>query len=356
MRQAPIKKTYISQSNTFVNGIYDMNITQLRVFLISLGKYKQGIDVFNSEFEIHISDLNIDKGNASRQLKAVVDTLADVKFKKNTASEYTIYGIFRKPSYKKMQGLIKVRLDDDIKEFVNVWTENFTIGEVNTLLHIPTFYSYRIYMMLKQYQTFKSQREISLDELRKILGLEDNTAYKLYGSIKQRILSVAQEHLKDTDMAFTFKECKTGKAVTSVIFSFKRISIDEQKKLMSEERKNAEPSPEASLHAYSAKSSKVLDQQQLNFDTTIPTSSLPLDKRKRAYERLTHEFDLSDKQATAILEKVPLKDVLKVLFDLNVDIQNGKHHKAGLSTGIYSMSMIKKRFDFKYKIWFKEEL
>lgn len=328
----------------------------MRVFLISLAKYKQGIDVFNDEFDIHISDLNIDKGNASRQLKAVVDTLADVKFRKNTHEEYTVYGIFRKPSYKKKQGLVKIRLDDDIKDFVNVWTENFTIGEVNTLLHIPTFYSYRIYMLLKQYQTFKSHREIRLDELRKVLGLENNKSYKLYGSIKQRILSVAQEHLKDTDMAFTFKEIKTGKAVTSVIFNFRRISIDEQKRLMLDEHVVVKPVVESLSHINVIAPSKPAFQQKLHFDSEVasPPSQMPIDKRQRAFERLTKEYDLTEKQALTVLEKVPLKEVLKVLFDLNVDVQNGKHFKAGVSVGLYSMSVIKKRFDFKYKLWLKE--
>lgn len=356
MNNKPLKKTYISQSNSFVNGIYDMNITQMRVFLISLAKHKQGVDVFDNEFDIHISDLNIDKGNASKQLKAVVDTLADVKFRKNTHEEYTVYGIFRKPSYKKKQGLIKVRLDDNIKDFVNVWTENFTIGEVNTLLHIPTFYSYRIYMLLKQYQTFKSHREIKIDELRKVLGLENHKTYKLYGSIKQRILSVAQEHLKDTDMAFTFKEVKTGKAVTSVVFNFKRISIDEQKKMMLD---GGEPTSVTEHKLAVTVASKQLHQQELSFDTPIAvpvssSSNKPIDKRERAFERLTVEFGLTNKQALTVLEKVPLKEVLKVLFDLNLDIKDGKHYKTSASVGMYAMGIIKKRFNFKYKLWPKE--
>jgi plasmid replication initiation protein len=356
MKEKRLNRTYISQSNSFINGIYDMNITQLRVFLISLAKHKHGIDVFGNEFEIHLNDLNVDKGNASKQLKSVVDTLADIKFRKNTSQEYTVYGIFRKPSYKKKQGFIKVRLDDDIKEFVNIWTENFTISEVNTLLHIPTFYSYRIYMMLKQYQNFKTYREISIDELRKVLGLENNKSYKLYGSIKQRILSVAQEHLKDTDMAFTFKEIKTGKAVTSVIFYFRRISIDEQKRLMLDEHVVVKPVVEPLSQTDINVPSKPAHQQALHFDSKVvsPPSQLPIDKRQRAFERLTKEYDLTEKQALTVLEKVPLKEVLKVLFDLNVDVQNGNHFKAGVSVGLYSMSVIKKRFDFKYKLWLKE--
>lgn len=360
MNDKPLKKTYISQSNSFVNGIYDMNITQMRVFLISLAKHKQGVDVFDNEFDIHISDLNIDKGNASKQLKAVVDTLADVKFKKNTQEEYTVYGIFRKPSYKKKQGLIKVRLDDNIKDFVNVWTENFTIGEVNTLLHIPTFYSYRIYMLLKQYQTFKSHREIKIDELRKVLGLENHKTYKLYGSIKQRILSVAQDHLKDTDMAFTFKEVKTGKAVTSVIFNFKRISIDEQKKLMLDGNALNEPASLEEPKSAAAMLEKQHHQQELSFGshvvTPLPSSfEKPIDKRGRAFERLTIEFGLTEKQALTVLDKVPLKDVLKTLFDLNIDIKDGKHFKIGASVGMYTMGVIKKRFNFTHRLWVKED-
>ncbi|RNI30924.1 RepB family plasmid replication initiator protein [Rufibacter immobilis] len=218
--------TTISHANSFIEGVYDMNLIELRIFLSLLSKHKRGVNVFKEAIPLTLKDLElpIAKSTFSEQLsrlKKTTDRLSDIKFKFETDSTYQPLHIFT-PVLDKDKKAISVKLSLEIQELVNIWTNNFTEADVETLMQIPTFTSYRIYMLLKQYQTWKSERVITLDDLRDMLKLSDQKSYEVYGNLKNRILKPAQEHLKSTDMSFELKEIKSGKAVRAVVFKFKK--------------------------------------------------------------------------------------------------------------------------------------
>ncbi len=75
----------------------------------------------------------------------------------------------------------------------------------------------RLYDLLKQYEKI-GWRRFKVEELKTILQIEDK--YKLYGSLKQKIILEAQTLFRQhADIAFTVREEKSGKSVVSLIFA-----------------------------------------------------------------------------------------------------------------------------------------
>ena len=57
-----------------------------------------------------------------------------------------------------------------------------------------------------------------------------------------------------------------------------------------------------------------------------------------------------------MLEKVPVKELNPVLYKINQDIVVDKLHlKLNRTPGQHSVMVLKDKFQFKYKLWLKEE-
>jgi plasmid replication initiation protein len=95
------------------------------------------------------------------------------------------------------------------------YKDSFTRLNLNVLAKLSPK-SFRMYELLKQYED-TGFRTMTLDELRDIFDLTGQ--YKLYGSIKQRVVDKAQKDLeKYADITFTYDEIKQGRAVYRLNF------------------------------------------------------------------------------------------------------------------------------------------
>ena len=75
-------------------------------------------------------------------------------------------------------------------EYASIWFSY----DVRNILKLTSVYSIRIYELLKQYEGMidesklsHTKRKFSIDELKKVLGIEDGE-YQLYGHFKNKII------------------------------------------------------------------------------------------------------------------------------------------------------------------------
>ncbi len=109
-----------------------------------------------------------------------------------------------------------------IKPILTATNERYKDFALENFIGISSFYSKRVYELLKQYERI-GERTFTIDDLRDVLAIEDNE-YKLYGHFKKRIVDKAQEDLlRCTDISFTYEEVKKRgtKQVTSIRFIIK---------------------------------------------------------------------------------------------------------------------------------------
>jgi plasmid replication initiation protein len=109
-----------------------------------------------------------------------------------------------------------------IKPILTATNERYKDFALENFIGISSFYSKRVYELLKQYERI-GERTFTIDDLRNVLAIEESE-YKLYGHFKKRIVDKAQEDLlRCTDICFTYEELKKRgtKQVTSIRFIIK---------------------------------------------------------------------------------------------------------------------------------------
>ena len=116
------------------------------------------------------------------------------------------------------KGIVELSFSNDLKPYLLQLGEHFTKLEFSQIVALNSIYAIRIYELCKQYEKIK-ERMIELEELKRILGIEKEKAYKLYGNIKLKILSVAEREINEkTDISISFEEIKTGRKITAIKF------------------------------------------------------------------------------------------------------------------------------------------
>lgn len=90
----------------------------------------------------------------------------------------------------------------------------FTKFLLKNISNLSSFYSIRIYELLKQYEKI-GKRDFQLNELMQMLG----ASYEKYSHFKTKVLEVAQKDLKaHTDISFEYMELKQVRKVVAIKF------------------------------------------------------------------------------------------------------------------------------------------
>lgn len=102
-----------------------------------------------------------------------------------------------------------------LKPYLLQLKSNYTTYQLRNIPRLTSTYSIRFYELLSRYRRI-GRRQFEVEELKKKVGC----SYPSYGHFKKKALLKAQEHLLSaTDLWFEFEEVKTGRKVTSIIFS-----------------------------------------------------------------------------------------------------------------------------------------
>lgn len=143
--------------------------------------------------------------------------------------------------YLKGTGEVILKFDSNLKPLLLELKKEFTKFNIKNVIRFKSFYSMRIYELLKQYSNI-GERIFELNDLRYILGIEPEE-YKLYSDFKRYVIKQAQKEINSnkTDMSFEFEEIKTGRKVTSIKFIIKSNRKNKSKDEIAAEAVSSEP-------------------------------------------------------------------------------------------------------------------
>lgn len=148
-------------------------------------------------------------------------------------NEHIFLNWFRKIEFNSDNSTFKVDIEEQVKEFLIQMGEELSREDLKFFFLLSSNYSRAIYKLLKVYQ-YKSTAVINLEELKEKLQVPK--ALQLYSNFKMKVLNVAQEELKDTDINFTLEEKKDGKKVSSLVFSIFTQDKQELKKMLATQK------------------------------------------------------------------------------------------------------------------------
>ena len=232
----------ISQHNALINASFALKPLELRLFLAMLKRLRYGDSEFK-EYFIPTDELTdtASGGTAYRNIKAMADGLTAQVLKMESIDTYgtrpkteawkdsswlriPLMGI---AYYEKGSGGIKVSFNHRLMPYLIDLKGNFTQASLQQLTLCRGVYSYRIYLLLREYGR-QGKRTMSIAELRFKLGIGPEEYAGRFNNFKARVLDTAQEQLAKTDMPFAYTILKEGRKLTGIEFRFKPVSATKE--------------------------------------------------------------------------------------------------------------------------------
>lgn len=212
-------------SNTINEARFKMTKAEQKLFLYCVGIVDNKENHLNTKFEMNVKDfaefLEISKNKRVYQdmIKITSDMASRViQFTKEDGSLHQIPAL-AEVIYKK--GFVTLEVNRNLAPYLIDLKKQFTQYSLQEVIQFKSIYSMRIYQILNQW-VYKGSVECTIDKLRFMLSIEENE-YKLYGDFKRKVLEVAYKEInKNSVLKYTYKELKTGRKVTSILFTIKQ--------------------------------------------------------------------------------------------------------------------------------------
>ena len=120
--------------------------------------------------------------------------------------------------YKEGKGFFEVSISPRMKPFLLQFKDFFTRIPLKYTYLLRSTYAVRLYELLKQYEN-TGYRIDKLEDLREMLGVEENE-YKRFFDFEKRVLKKAVEEINEkTDLEVSYEKKKTGRKITHIEFT-----------------------------------------------------------------------------------------------------------------------------------------
>lgn len=219
-------KSVVKANELIQKSRFSLSLQQQKMVLYLISKIEpQDEDFKLYEFSIaefcKVCGIDYQSGRNYELLKEQIKALRDKSLwvMLDNGEETTLSWI-EKPYISKKNGIIKVRLDKDMKPYLLQLKKQFTSYELIWTLRFDSKYSTRLYELIKSIHYHENQpytRSYSLDELRKVLGAENYTVYQDFK--KRALLPAIEEVNKYSDKHIEYSVIKNGRSVVGVEFT-----------------------------------------------------------------------------------------------------------------------------------------
>lgn len=210
--------------NSLACAKYSMNTTEQKLFIFAVRNLNQDNDNFTTS-RFNISDFaryaDLDTKRLYKDVKAITDnilkTLIHIQDKSNP-DKWSTSVLAIKCNYNK--GELTFRFNDEMKPLLLQLQEHYFL-QSPSVIKFKSWYSIRIYDLLKS-KSYKSDVVvIPLDDLRTFLCLEEK--YERFNNFRARVLDVPIKEINESsDIKITYETIYSGKSVVSIEFSVAR--------------------------------------------------------------------------------------------------------------------------------------
>lgn len=180
---------------------------------------------YQIDYEFNIRDyckvcgIDYDAGKNYADVKVTLKKLRDrsMWLTLEDGSETTVSWLERVTVNKK-SGIAKVRIDDRIAPNLFDLGQRFTQYQLYNILAMKSAFSVRIYELMKSY-AFQKSKTFDLDELKRLLMVEDVKSYNNFKDFRIYVLEKAQSEINElTDLNIHFETILKGRKVVKVKF------------------------------------------------------------------------------------------------------------------------------------------
>lgn len=224
-KMSQLRDYKIVKSNDLIqNSRFQLALQEQKIILYMISKVKPDDDSFiEQEFSVlefcQVCGIEPNSGKNYKNVKDAIKTLADKSawIMLESGTEILVRWI-NKAWINKNSGIVKIRLDDDMKPYLLQLQERFTQYELIYTLAMRSQYSIRLYELLKSYE-YQHRKIFNLDDLKRILSAEN---YTRFPDFKRKVLDIALREINDlSDLNVTYEIIKEGRRYTRLEFSIR---------------------------------------------------------------------------------------------------------------------------------------
>lgn len=180
---------------------------------------------YQLDYEFNIRDyckvcgIDYDNGKNYADVKATLKRLRDRSMWVTLDNDdETVVGWLDRVTTNKRSGIAKVRIDDRLAPYLFDLGQKFTQYQLYNILAMKSAFSVRIYELMKSY-AFQKSKTFEVEELKRLLMVEDVKSYKEFAPFRQKVLEKAQEEINElTDLNIYFEPITKGRKVIKVKF------------------------------------------------------------------------------------------------------------------------------------------
>lgn len=214
----------VTQSNRLVESRYNLPLSEQRLILSMISRIQPEDEDFKP-YVISIHEfaefLGISHNSMYSECKKITGALLTRVVNIEESDGLLQTNWVSSAKYIDGEGIVKLCFDPLLKPYLLQIKSSFTSCKLEMLLSFKSQYTMRFYMLLKQYENLQT-RDIAVEELRNIIGL-DTKRYKLYGDFKRSIILPVQKELKEkSDLFFEFEEIKQARRIAVMRFTIFR--------------------------------------------------------------------------------------------------------------------------------------
>lgn len=225
-----VKGNELIQQNRFELSLQEQKTV---AFICSMIKPIDIIDMVNGvpfqlEYEFNIRDyckvcgIDYDNGKNYADVKAVLKHLSDRSMWLDDGNGEVLVRWLSKVRTNKKSGIASIKLDEDLVPYLFDLGQKFTQYQLYNILAMKSAFSVRIYELMKSY-AFQKNKTFDIDELKKLLGVEEVKSYYRFPDFRRKVLEKAQEEINElTDLNIYFEPITKGRKVIRVKFKIEQ--------------------------------------------------------------------------------------------------------------------------------------
>lgn len=210
----------VTKSNSLIEARYKLTLDEQRLILYLVSMLQptdEDFKIYTLSVKDFLSLIDIKNQNIYSQFKVMAEHLMSKPLVIKKENSTLVMNWLSSAEYYSGQGKIELSFDPKLKPYLLKLKANFTSYRLKNVIMLKSFYSIRIYELLKQYERLK-ERTFTLKDLREYLSI-DSALYPMYSNFKQKVLSVAYRELKEkSDIYFEYQEIKHNRKVDKLKF------------------------------------------------------------------------------------------------------------------------------------------
>lgn len=225
-KELNLKNKEVKIYNKLANAKYAMNSSEQKLFLYAIRNIDQDADEFPVS-EIKLTDFakyaDLDEIRLYKDIDKITTRLMQViiHVEDNISKDgWSKYNLTKNCKYK--SGVITFGFYHEMKPFLLGLQKNY-FKQAPDIMGFSSWYSFRLYDILKSQAYKKNEIEVNIEWLKSILGIEDK--YDDFTSLRRRVIDPARNEINEhSDITIIdYSKALNGRKVESVIFKIQVI-------------------------------------------------------------------------------------------------------------------------------------